>query len=480
MLLRFLFATCVALSIFLLSGTGWCEPAPRGLRVSDDGRRLVTDKGAPFFYLADTAWELFHRLDRTEAIDYLDDRASKQFTVIQAVALAELDGLHTPNPYGHTPLIGDDPTKPDVKPGPRNDYWDHVDDVITLANERGLVVALLPSWGDKWNKKWGVGPEVFTPESAEAFGRWIGERYRDAAVIWVLGGDRPIENDTHRDVVERMAKGLRDGDRGAHLQTFHPVGGTGSAEHFHGSDWLDFNLRQNGHVLEYTGRYEQTRDDYARTPAKPVIDGEPAYEAHPIAFDAKQFGYTVAADVRRLAYWDLFGGACGHTYGHHSVWQMASADREPVNYPLMNWREALDAPGGGQMQHARALLESRPYEARVPDDTLVIPDPVATSVPGAGRARFAATRDAGGRWGMVYVPVGKPFRVRLDALRGERVRAWWFDPRTGESFDAGEHPMSTAASFTPPTAGELLDWVLVLDDVSQDYAVPGTGPSATP
>ena len=67
--------------------------------------------------------------------------------------------------------------------------------------------------------------------------------------------------------------------------------------------------------------YAKTRDDYNRLPPRPVIDGEPIYEGHPIAFKPDEFGHSVAADVRRALYWDLFSGACGHTYGHHSIWQ---------------------------------------------------------------------------------------------------------------------------------------------------------------
>jgi hypothetical protein len=48
--------------------------------------------------MADTVWPLFHRLGREEAVRYLEDRARKGFSVIQAVALAELDGLTSPNP----------------------------------------------------------------------------------------------------------------------------------------------------------------------------------------------------------------------------------------------------------------------------------------------------------------------------------------------------------------------------------------------
>ena len=74
------------------------------LRVAANCRYLEYDDGRPFFYLGDTAWELFHRLNREQADAYLQDRAAKRFTVIQAVALAELGGLERPNAYGDLPL----------------------------------------------------------------------------------------------------------------------------------------------------------------------------------------------------------------------------------------------------------------------------------------------------------------------------------------------------------------------------------------
>src|SRR5687768_10999276 len=82
------------------------------LRVSPDKRYLVKKDGSPFFWLGDTAWELFHRLTREEAKEYLQNRVEKGFTVIQAVVLAEFDGLNVPNPYGHRPLIDNDPARP--------------------------------------------------------------------------------------------------------------------------------------------------------------------------------------------------------------------------------------------------------------------------------------------------------------------------------------------------------------------------------
>jgi hypothetical protein len=444
------------------------------LRVSENHRFLVTAEGSPFFWLGDTAWELFHRLNREEADRYLEDRARKGFTVIQAVGLAELDGLNDPNPYGHRPLIDHDPARPDVRDGPDNDYWDHVDYVVDKANALGLYVAFLPTWGDKWNKKWGEGPEIFTADNARAFGEWLGRRYRDRGIIWVVGGDRAIEVDAHRDIVTAMARGLRAGDDGRNLITFHPQGGQGSAQYFHDAEWLDVNMRQNGHHTKFTEGFQNTRVDYDRTPVKPVLDGEPIYEDHPVSFKAKDLGHSISSDVRRPLYWGLFTGAFGHTYGHHSVWQMWQPGRKPINSPLMPWFDAIDQPGAGQMQYGRWLLESRPFLTRVPDDSVIIEDAVPTSVPGSGRYRFVATRDSEGTYAMVYAPVGRTFRVRMSAISGPTVKAWWYDPRTGTAQDIGTFPNEGAQAFTPPDPGEMIDWVLVLDDASRGYPSPGT------
>lgn len=443
------------------------------IKVSDNKRFLQTADGKPFFWLGDTAWELFHRLNREDAIRYLDHRKANGYTVIQAVALAELDGLNTPNAYGHRPLTNNDPNRPDIKDGPDNDYWDHVDFVVAEANRRGMYVGLLPTWGDKWNKKWGVGPEVFTPANAEAYGAWIGHRYREAGVVWILGGDRPIENDNQKGIIRAMAKGIRRGDTGKHLMTWHPTGGSGSSQHFHTDDWLDLNMRQNGHAIEFTGRYDTTKSDYDLKPTKPVLDGEPVYEDHPVAFDQKKFGHSIASDVRRPLYWNLFSGACGHTYGHHSVWQMWTESQSPINNPLMPWTEAIDQPGALQMQFGRKLMESRPYFNRIPDQSVIVADHVPTSVPGAGRYQFVATRDTDGTYAMVYAPVGRKFKVNLKVIQGFKVAAWWFDPRTGAATQIGELDNDGVHEFTPPNLGEALDWVLVLDDSAKKYGPPG-------
>ncbi len=448
------------------------DPLPK-LKVSENKRSLVTADGKPFFYLGDTAWEIFHRLDRAEADKYLAKRAKQGFNVIQAVAIAEFDGHTVPNAYGHLPFTDLDPTKPSVKEGAENDYWDHVDTVVDQANSRGMYVGFLPTWGRFWHFKERDGKILFNNESAFVYGEWLGKRYKDKGIIWILGGDRSVDTDEQKEILRAMAKGLKKGDGGNHLMTFHPNGGAGSSKYFPDEDWLDFHMRQNGHAVEFTGRYDQTKKDYDLKPTKPVLDGEPVYEGHPIAFNAKQFGHTLAADIRRPLYWDLFQGACGHTYGHHSIWQFYSKKFPGVNDPLNDWTAAIDDPGANQMIHGRKLMESRPMLTRIPDDSLIAADRVATSVPGAGRYRFVATRDSKGTYAFVYAPISRAFSVKMDAIQGDSVAASWFNPRSGESTAIGAFPNTGTREFQPPDKGEQLDWILILDDAAKKYAIPG-------
>lgn len=104
------------------------------------------------------------------------------------------------------------------------------------------------------------------------------------------------------------------------------------------------------------------------------------------------------------------------------------AYRQGINNPLLPWSDAINQPGAAQMQHARALRESRPFLTRIPDDEVLVAGSIPTSMPGTGRYHFAATRDAGGSYAMVYAPVGRPFTVRRSTITGPKVAAWCRHP----------------------------------------------------
>ncbi len=435
------------------------------IKVSPTGRFLQTADGKPFFWLGDTAWELFHRLTREEAELYLKNRADKGFTVIQAVALAELDGLHDPNPYGEIPLENDDPTKP------REAYFQHVDFIIRKANDLGLQIGLLPTWGDKLSKdRWGAGPEIFTVENAKVYGRWIGNRYKNQKnVIWILGGDRNPRNENDVAIWRAMADGIAEGVGGHDkaLMTFHPQPNNledgGSAKWFHNDAWLDFNMFQTGHCRE-NNLWDRMELVYNLKPVKPVLDGEPLYEDHPVCFNAKELGTSSAYDVRKHAYINVFAGAFGHTYGCHDIWQMYAPNRTPINGPHFPWYVAMDLPGAAQMKYLRQLIESRPMFDRVPDQTLI------TNALNAND-HIQATR--GKDYLFVYSAQGKKFVVNTSRISGKEINAYWYNPRNGEVKEMGKVAKQSQQEFAPPTSGYGQDWVLIIDDASKNFEVPG-------
>jgi hypothetical protein len=430
------------------------------LTVSENRRFIVTEQGVPFFWLGDTAWELFHRLNREDASFYFSNRQAHRFNLIQAVALAEVDGLKTPDAYGETPLEENDPNRP------REVYFERVDEYIRMAEERDLYIGLLPTWGDKVIPMWGLGPVIFNPENAYQYGLWLGRRYREQTnIIWILGGDRPAmhEENDYRPLWREMARGIREGVGHVLLMTYHPMGGHSTSEWLHDEPWLDLNMMQSGHGGGHdVPVWDMVKSDYALEPAKPTLDGEPNYEDHPVSpwpsWDPAT-GYYRDHDVRKQLYRSVFAGACGVTYGHHSIWQMYEEKREPINHPAMPWQEALDRPGASQVRFLRALMESRPFMTRIPDQELLASDA------GQKGSHVRATRDEQGTYAFVYLPESQPVTVRLDRLNARQVDAQWYDPRTGEYISIGRIPVQQEISFTPPAQGP--DWVLVLDAVTE-------------
>jgi Protein of unknown function (DUF4038)/Putative collagen-binding domain of a collagenase len=428
-------------------------------RPSSNGHYLLRD-GKDFFWLGDTGWELFHRLNREQSDQYLKTRSRQGFTVIQAVILAEFDGLHTANPYGDIPLLNDDPASPN------ENYFKHVDYVISKAAEDGLVIGLLPTWGDKVTKSWGVGPVIFTPENARVYGRWLGNRYRDKKnIIWILGGDRNPQNETEFEIWRSMAGGIMEGVGGKNkaLITYHPQPNEqGSGQYFFNDEWFSLNMFQNGHCRN-TPVYDKINKAWFRTPAKPVIDGEPIYEDHPVCFNVKELGTSSAYDVRQYAYLDLFSGACGHTYGCHDIWQFYSNEREAINGPHVYWPEALELPGANQMKYVRKLMESHPITERVPDQSLVIENNLPAS------ERIQATR--GKDYIFIYSAKGNPFTVIMGKVEGKMLNVHWLNPRNGSVSKEQQVENSGNKIFNPPSSGYGQDWVLILDDAAKNYTV---------
>ncbi|MFC1715644.1 DUF4038 domain-containing protein [Candidatus Poribacteria bacterium] len=441
------------------------------LKVSNDGRFLERADGAPWFWLGDTAWSLFIHLGRDDVKRYFEDRRDKGFTVIQAVVLMGYNvDFNAPNVYGYQPLIDDDPTKPDLT-GHEN-FWTHADYIIDTAAEYGLYIGLLPTWGYHiaGSQKTSV---MFTLESAGIYAEWIARRYKDRPnIIWINGGDIAGDEHGETDVEIWRAMGAKYKENCPdHLVTFHPNGHHSSATHFHDDDWLDFNMIQSGHAKLGNRNDEMIARDYQRDPAKPILDGEPRYEDHPVRWDPQK-GFFFDYDVRQAAYFALFAGAFGHTYGHVNLWRfnVPGLVRTKERFDMMDlyWQDLLDSPGAWQMSYARQLMLSRPQKGRIPNQSLL-------SYNYDGERGLVATSGEG--YIFVYTTYGHTVGIRQKEVPWQNSCSWWYDPRTGASSSCNGIQQGDSMLFQPP--GDPYrgnDWVLVIDEKAKDYGCPGENP----
>jgi len=401
--------------------------------------------------MGDTAWALFLRLDREQADRYLEKRAIQGFSVIQAVAVMGYSFTwNAPNLYDDRPFQADDPSRPNEP------FWEHADYIIDKAKRLGMYVALLPTWGSFWGR-----------EATIDYARWIADRYRHQEnIIWVNGGDRSVKEDAG--LFNEIGNVFHE-TCPQHLTTFHPRAGDPSSQHFHDQPWLDFNMNQSSHGQRDIRSDLQVDIDWKKTPAKPTLDGEPCYERHPIGWKADT-GEFQPHDVRQLAYWTLFAGATGITYGHVCVWIFNNAETftYPEHHnsisPSLNWWDEIDSEGAHDMTHVVNLMMSRPHAGRRPAQSLLDDEQ-------DGPASLRAT--VGNGYAFAYTSQGAGLTVNLDSLPWRNHTCWWFNPRDGRALRIVEVPSSLTHKFDPPddTGG---DWVLVIDDANKGYEAPGT------
>lgn len=449
----------LVLTIFLIFQISYSQNLPL-LKVSNDSSYIVTEDNEPFFWLGGTAWELIHCLDREQVDKYLTDRSMKGFTVIQTVILAELDGLNTPNAYGEKPLINNDPTKLN------ENYFKHVDYVLSKANELGLYIGLLPSWGDKINKKWGTGPEVFNAYNSEIYGEYLAKRYlTHNNLIWILGGDRPLENENHYEIIRAMAKGIQKVDN-KHLITFHPIGAK-KASDFLNDKWLDLDMFQSGHSRK-AKEYLYVIDSKKSTIRRPVINGEARYENIPDRFwENKSYGWLDDADVRVSAYWSIIAGAAGYTYGCNDIWQMYDINKEPIINARTDWQMALQLPGSSQMGYMKQIFEIIPWQEMILNQTLILnKNPENNSY-------ILCAIGIENKFIVAYTPTGNPIKVDLSKIDSKKIKAFWFNPRSGKIKHIGDFDTNLSHEFIPWANGWGSDFLLIL--TAEDYQINFNG-----
>ena len=431
------------------------------LKVSANQRFLMHENGTPFFWQGDTGWLLPERLDRAEAEWYLQRCREEGYNVVQVQVI---DAMPAINIYGQPshPL----PTAQSTGYG----YWDHLDYIIDLAQQNGIYVGMVCIWGGL------VKEGKLSVEEAKKYGTFLAKRYQNKPnIIWFMGGD--IQGDIKPEVWNALATSIKAVDQN-HLMTYHPRGRYTSAKWWSKAPWIDFHTFQSGH-RKYGQRMgnadypipDNTEEDnwmyvdstWAYKPIKPVLDAEPSYEDIPMGLHDKSEPHWKASDVRRYAYWSVFAGSCGHTYGHNAIMQMLKPGY-PTSYgnagDVKTWYQALNDPGFQQMKFLRQLILSFPYFERVPDQSIIQDN-------GTQYDRLIATR--GNDFLLVYNYTSRDMKLDLTKIAGSKKNVWWMNAGTGILRYLGEYDSKVLTFRHHKTGFGIEDGVLIAIDAQKDY-----------
>ena len=411
----------------LLAGVTTASPCVRAqaypLKVSANKRYLVDQRNLPFFYHADTAWQLFTKLTKAEAEQYLEDRRSKGFNAIQVQILTYAPRAAV-NREGQAPFINNDMTKP-------NDaYFAHVDWVVNRAAKKGLLMVMSSAWfgngADGWRNS-------LNTSNARTYGRYLGKRYRNFNnVVWIQGGDDPVKGKL--EAVRKLAAGIKE-NAPQQLQTYHDAE-RASSQTLNDEDWLDINM-----TYSRSENYAQVLNEYNRKPVRPIVDGENQYVD----------GNNNAFVGRKQAYWVMLSGASGHAYGIEPVWSL-----EP------GWQKALNDRSAFQMRHLKNLFASRVWYNLKPDQAHTV---VTDGYGKFGEDNYVtAAYTPDGSLMIAYLPEGGSLTVDLSKFNGS-VKAQWFDPTNGSYREAGSFKNFGRRNISSPESNSDADrdWVLLME-----------------
>ncbi len=443
------------------------------LKVSDNHRFLVFENGTPFFWLGNTSWLLSERLNRDDVEFFLTAEAKNGYNVEQ---LQILCGTPTFNIYGKAGNTSDFAFTNETQEGEYG-YWEHLDYIVEFAATQGIFIAMDVIWGSQLNN--------MDVQKAANLGHFIGRRYaKYPNIIWMIGGD--IRGDKQPEVWDALARAIKAEDP-VHLMTFHPRGRTTSAWWFNDREWLDFNMFQSGHRCygqrngdgDYTIDDDTEEDNWryvemskpgnkagqdrfsVKGDLKPVLDGEPSYEDIPQGLHDFTMPRWQDYDVRRYAYWAVFAGCFGHTYGHNSIMQF----KRPGNLGSFDaqkpWWEAMTDPGYLQMKYLKHLMMSVPFTEGQNDQSVII------SRNGEKYDRIIAT--CGNDYMMVYNYTGKPMTINISKISGNKKQLWMMNPADGTMKYLGE-TAGKKHHFTFDSVGTKgQDRVIIIMDASKNY-----------
>ncbi len=431
------------------------------------GQRYITDQnGNPFFIVGDSPWSLATEITSTDVVTYLSDRAARGYNAIWITAA---DNTYQTNPpdnyYGNRPFDGPDFTSEDAA------YWSHVDSVIQQAADYGISVWLSPAFvGLSSADGYLISYQNSSDAVLTAYGAWLGNRYKNFPnIVWVLGGDAdPTAPGLYKKIAD-LGNGIWSMDTN-HLITTEasrftisgqtvPDGGYSSVQAWQVSlgsvpVWQTLNW------LYVPPNYEASNanTNYNITPFEPPFIGEDWYEGE---YSMTELG------LRTEGYTGILSGAyLGRFFGNDQIWTFGNTNFEES--PGITWQAALSSEGSVEQAIAGKLFYSREFWKMVPD----IANTVLTAGYQSGSTLAVAAKTSDSHTIIAYIPTQRTVTMAMTNISGTSAFAWWFNPQTGAATASGTYVTRGSQAFTPPDTN---DWVLVLDDASQNYPAPGIG-----
>jgi hypothetical protein len=429
------------------------------LKVSENHRYLIDQNNTPFLIAGDVPQVIVTMASTAEAANYFDDRQAHGFNALWIDVLVAspyypesrddggtYDGIlpFTGHISGAHDLAHYDLTKPNEA------YFTRVDQMLRLAAKDGMVVFLDPIETGQWvptARNNGL-------KSCEAYGRYLGNRYKSFDnIIWLNGNDFNTWEEAGDDLVIRaVAEGIKSADP-RHLQTIELNVHTSSS--YDDPTWVPI-VALNG-TYTYSPTYLQMWHSYNQTPTAPTY----LLEAH---YDLMDFGkpwdYGTPLVLRRQAYWAMLSGGKGQLYGNGYTC-----------YFMSGWKLHIDTVGVDQFMIWHKFFDSLPWQDLVPDqDHTVVTAGLGT--PGDFQTRVSksdyctASRTPDGSTVIAYMPTARTITVNMASLNA-RASAKWLDPANGDysAIPGGPFENSGTRQFTPPGINHdgNSDWVLLLE-----------------
>jgi hypothetical protein len=423
---------------------------------------LTYGDGDPWFYLGDTAWEIVWKSTMDQVRHFISDRRRKGFSVLQMTSISHMAlpiNRGVTNRDGQSVFLDSDYGKLNPR------FFDYLDTIISMANDSGLAVSLVPLWAsfnildssNHWH------PRYLTNDESLLLADYIGARYAGHNVIWIVTADDSYKTPEKQAFWPEFAHRLRAASGPRHLMTIHPQGWTSSIDFFdNNTDWIDFQMYQSSHTIAGAYTWFGGQTAYKLSPPKPVVDGEAVYEdlhnnlwepGAPIPADGDT-SRILPQHIRQASYEAIFSGAkVGMTYGANGIWQWHDTGYYDILDARLYAMQAIDLPGSTQMSVLKTLMTTYHWYRLNPRQELIRGlKSVASYMPVVADTDHV----------LLYFPMHTTSVMANLSSLGGSVSFRWIDPATGETIHLQHDSLApgTDLNISPPDTN---DWLLVAE-----------------